>query len=324
MKSECEKLVRLASGSESNVLLTGPTGSGKSCIARKIHEASARRGKPFVAVNLAALHEGVLESELFGHERGAFTGADHRRTGKLEAADGGSVFLDEIAELQPRLQARLLEFLQSRTISPVGANRDKRLNVRVIAATHRNIRAAVSQGEFREDLYHRIRVIEIRMPSIAEQSDEFDSIVHTCIEELAGNLGRKVRALSEDAASLLENYHWPGNFRELRNVIEFAILSCGSEVLQASHFPQWLHEEIACSRKIDSPPESMMAADSGALEYRLVMSRFEERFLRDALQRNGGRVSSTAREVGMSKATLIRRLKTHGIGFGRGNALQHV
>jgi DNA-binding NtrC family response regulator len=179
-----QKLIRLACQSGANVLISGATGTGKTRLAKQIHDGSTRKTAPFVTVNLATLHEGVLESELFGHERGSFTGAEQRRTGKLEMAQGGTVFLDEIGELPLRLQARLLEFLQSKTITPVGSNREVRLDVRVIVATHRDLERAVQKSEFREDLFHRLRVISISLECLRNRSDDFDAILQTNLHDL--------------------------------------------------------------------------------------------------------------------------------------------
>ena len=174
---------KIACNSNSTVLITGDTGTGKTHLASMIHNNSTKKGKPFVVVNLATLHEGTLESELFGHEKGSFTGAEHKRIGRLEAAQGGTVFLDEIGELSPRLQSRLLEFLNSKTIVPVGSNRELQLDVRVIAATHKNLQVAVKNKEFREDLFHRLRVISLKLLPLRERYEEFDGIVHDCLRK---------------------------------------------------------------------------------------------------------------------------------------------
>jgi two-component system NtrC family response regulator len=308
--SELRPLVDIACRGDSIVLVTGPTGSGKTRLARYIHDHGSRRGRPFVTVNLASLHEGTFESELFGHERGAFTGAAQRRVGRLESAQGGTVFLDEIGELTPRLQARLLEFLQSRLISPVGSSREIKLDVRVIAATHRDLEAAVSRGEFREDLFHRLRIVPLRMRSLVERADdEFDALVHACLTETCRRAGRSVLRLSEQVAQRLETYDWPGNIRELHNLLEFAATaSTGPEILP-SDLPPWFNESGGI------PSAAQLGVPSG-LSYDVAVGLFEKTYLEGALKRFHWRVSRTAREIGMSKTTLLRRMHVLNLNSG--------
>lgn len=314
-RSNQQKAISLACTGDSTVLLLGATGTGKSSLARDIHFKSSRQEKPFITINLASLHEGTLESELFGHERGAFTGADQRRVGKLELAHGGTVFLDEIGDLSLRLQARLLEFLQSKTISPVGSNRQIRLDVRVIAATHQPLEKKVREGIFREDLLHRLRVLTVRLSSLSENLDCFGELVHDCLESICLEQRKQILRLNPKFASTLEAYSWPGNFRELRNVLEFAVMSATSEELCLEDLPEWFHESLM------KFPESKMreAGALGVAELALSLdfyestARFEREYLRRALMRFGGRVNLTARKTGVNKTTLIRRLRQLGI-----------
>jgi DNA-binding NtrC family response regulator len=296
------------------VLITGPTGSGKTCLAKIIHEKSARRGKPFVTVNLASLHEGTFESELFGHERGAFTGADFRRVGKLEAAQGGTVFLDEVGELTPRLQARLLEFLQSRTLSPLGSNREIRLDVRVIAATNKDLAVSVARGEFREDLFHRLRVISIQLKSLNERGDEFGELVHSVLSEVCKMNDRSILRLSKTVAESLERHSWPGNLRELRNVLEYAVLAADGATIERAHLPAWFGdnsiERLKCAESLAG--EQSIYSFLG-LDYPSAVAKFERLYLESALERRLWRINRTAREVGLNKTTLLRRLRYHGL-----------
>lgn len=310
---DLQNLFTIASRSESTVLLTGGTGTGKTSLARAIHERSVRKDKAFVSVNLATLHEGTLESELFGHERGAFTGADQKRIGKFEFAQGGTVFLDEIGELPLRLQSRLLDFLQSKTITPVGSNREMKLDVRVIAATHKDLNLAVQKGQFREDLFHRLRVITIPLKSLKERFSEFDALVHQCLTDLYTQTGKSILRLSPSVAERLENYDWPGNIRELRNVLEYAVQSCEGDEIQLKDLPLWLIQD----RK--NPQESRVEAVLGLLELPLTLDfqsnleKFEKEFFKRALSRNGGRLNRTARQIGVNKTTLLRRLRAYGL-----------
>lgn len=308
---------QMACEGESTVLLTGATGTGKSSLAREIHDRSKRRDKPFVVINLATLHEGTLESELFGRERGAYTGADFKRIGKLEIAQGGTVFLDEIGELPVRLQARLLEFLQSRSLTPMGSNREVRLDVRVIAATHQPLSRKVRDGSFREDLFHRLRVIELNLPGLSSLSDQFGEILHSVLSDVCRMTGKTVHRLAPEVADRFESYSWPGNFRELRNVLEFAVQVCSNHEILLSDLPEWFVESGG-----PVAGNSTGAAMLGVIEFELgsdfyaCMTSMEREYLRRALARFGGRLNLTARKIGMNKTTLLRRVRDLGIHPG--------
>lgn len=315
---------RLACASHSHVLLLGATGTGKSVLARRIHDEGPRASHSFVTVNLATVHPGTIESELFGHERGSFTGADSKRVGRLEYANGGTLFLDEIGELSLPLQARLLEFLQTGVIVPVGSNREIKLDVRVIAATHRDLEKMVKDGSFREDLFYRLRVIELRLKSLADRSDEFDSIVHDVIDELSVRHHRKILRLTPEFAQILEHHRWPGNIRELRNVLEYAVIAADEGVLDVGHLPSWFESRFANSfdekPNVEHSPvgreKTPVLAESTLseqLNYDLDMQNFEREYLRRALDMNHGRLSRTARRLGMNKTTLFRRVHRYGL-----------
>lgn len=313
--SKTLKLIALAQETEAHLLLRGPTGSGKSTLARAIHERSPRATRPFVTVNLASLHEGTLESELFGHERGAFTGADRRKVGLLEAAHGGTVFLDEIGELPSRLQARLLEFLQTRKLSPMGSLTARVLDVRVIAATHQPLEQRVREGRFREDLFHRLRVLEIALPSLSSSSEKFGEVVHDLLEEASKRLKKSVSRMDKEFAESLELYSWPGNFRELRNVLEFAVLSCGDGVLTRENFPEWFTRALEEERaRVDACVRDFGDARIAlSWDYAETFARFERLFLERALRAQGYRVVRTAHALGVHKSTLIRKLQAYGL-----------
>jgi DNA-binding NtrC family response regulator len=308
------RVFKLACEGDSTVLLTGATGTGKSSLAREIHERSRRRSKPFVVINLATLHEGTLEAELFGRERGAYTGADFKRVGKLELAQGGTVFLDEIGELPTRLQARLLEFLQSRTIAPMGSNREVKLDVRIIAATHQPLQKKVRDGTFREDLFHRLRVIEMSLPPLSAMGDEFGEILHATLARISAELSKTVLRIHPEVADRLEAYSWPGNYRELRNLLEYAVQVCEDGEIRPGDLPSWFLNL--------SQETGQGAAMLGVIEFRLgsnfysCMTSVEREYLRRALGQFGGRLNLTARKIGMNKTTLIRRVRELGIHPG--------
>lgn len=314
---EQTRLIEMGCRSDVNVLITGATGTGKTRLAEEIHRKGSRRNGPFVVVNLASLHEGTLESELFGHERGAFTGAEFRRVGRLEQAQGGTVFLDEIGELSPRLQARLLEFLQSRRVVPVGGSRETRLDVRVIAATHRDLVRSVAEGSFREDLFHRIRVLSIELPSLIERADDFDQILHDCLEEICKRMQRRLLRIAEPVAEQFENHQWPGNIRELRNVLEFAVLSSDGEEIRERDLPSWFRKKA--TRVQESAADFRAPAQAFFdLNYESAMATFEKGYLSTHLERSKWRINRTARRIGMNKTTLLRRMKSYGLAENSG------
>ncbi|MDR3605744.1 MAG: sigma-54 dependent transcriptional regulator [Oligoflexia bacterium] len=298
---------------QANVLIAGPTGSGKSHLARKIHDGGNRAAKPFVSVNLATLHDGTFESELFGHEKGAFTGADSRRVGRLEMAQGGTVFLDEVGELPLRLQARLLEFLQSRTIVPVGGNREIRLDVRVIAATNRDLGALVARGLFREDLFHRLRVVALALPSLSQRWKEFDAIIHDCLAAVLRSSGKRVLGITSEVAKRFELHSWPGNFRELNNVLEYAVTACESDEITVADLPDWFETPVFSEQVADAVYEFELSEQFAQMDYLSAMARFEKGYLNHRLDENLGRVNKTARNIGLHKTTLIRRMRLYGL-----------
>ena len=295
---EIQNGLKLAVRSQANVLLTGATGTGKSCLAKTIHDSGSRAPFPFVVINLATLHEGTFESELFGHERGAFTGADQVRRGKLSFAERGTVFLDEIGELSFKAQTRLLEFLQSRKVSPIGGNREFTLDVRVIAATNRCLSTMVKEKKFREDLYHRLRVLEICLPPLRQRDVEFDHILSQCLSRYPLPDGKQ-REIAPALLRRLRSYSWPGNIRELGNVVEYLTIASEGPTLDLAHLPPWFDS----SGSAPKPPQN--------LKNHLKWVEKEE--IRRVLTKNRGRINQTAREIGINKTTLIRRVKLYDI-----------
>jgi transcriptional regulator with GAF, ATPase, and Fis domain len=298
---------RVAS-SETTVLITGESGTGKEVVAHLLPQGSRRSGKPFVAINCAALPEQLLESELFGHERGAFTGALSTKIGRLEQAAGGTLFLDEIGEMSPLVQAKLLRVLQEREFQRLGGTRTLRADVRVIAATNRDLAQAIARQQFREDLYYRLNVFGIHVPALRERAEDILLLAQTFLDELGPTMGRPAAGISRDAREWLLAYHWPGNVRELRNAIERAILLCDGGLITREHLPAVL------SRSEPVSVEGRVTADvplpAGGVDLEDVEKSFVERALRTAR----GNKSKAARLLGLTRAQLYSRLEKYSLG----------
>jgi sigma-54 specific flagellar transcriptional regulator A len=230
------RLIQQVAGFDSNVLILGESGTGKEVVARAIHELSARRQRPFVAINCGAIPSELLESELFGHEKGAFTGALSLRRGRFELAEGGTIFLDEIGDMNPTMQVKLLRVLQERIYERVGACSSQRCDVRIIAATHRNLEECIVKGSFREDLYYRLNVVPVEMPPLRERSADLPLLIATLSERVQATHGRSVRLLPETLAAL-QQYRWPGNVRELANLLERLGVQCGAQAVAIGDLP---------------------------------------------------------------------------------------
>jgi transcriptional regulator with GAF, ATPase, and Fis domain len=296
---------------ETTVLLTGESGTGKEVVARLVHRGSARAKGPFVALNCAALPETLLESELFGHERGAFTGATSSRAGSIEQAAGGVLFLDEVGEMSRSVQAKLLRVLQEREFQPLGATKPVRADVRVVAATNRDLASAMARGEFREDLYYRLQVFEIRLPPLRERKDDVLPLAEAFLEELGQVVGRPAAGISKDAREVLLAYSWPGNVRELRNVLERATILCDGGLITGEHLPRELGRRTAPSVLPSAPtPASSVAADAPA-EFNL--DAVERDAIVRALEASGNNRSKAARMLGIARPQLYHRLKKFGL-----------
>jgi transcriptional regulator with PAS, ATPase and Fis domain len=289
-------LIRRLSGSAANVLITGESGTGKELVARALHYNSPRAKKQFVAVNCAAIPDQLLESELFGYKKGAFTDARTDRPGMFAEADGGTIFLDEIGDLSPALQAKLLRVLQERELRPLGAARPEKVDVRVLSATNRDLSQRMREGAFREDLFYRLNVIEVVLPPLRDRSEDILALVEHFLAEAGKRSGKKLRGLSEPASKILLQYPWPGNVRELENVIERAVALAEHELLGPEDLPAQVRER----RSTD--------VLQGALQRALTLDQLEREYIHRVLQAEGGNKTRAAQRLGLDRKTLYRKL----------------
>jgi DNA-binding NtrC family response regulator len=293
-------VAKQTASSNVTVLLLGETGTGKEVVARAIHQWSPRRSRPFIAVNCAALPENLLENELFGHERGAFTGAVKREPGKIEVAEGGTVFLDEIGDMPLPLQGHMLRVLQDQTYYRVGGTQAVRANVRFIAATNRDLRQAVSQGTFREDLFYRLAVITIMLPPLRERMDDLPALAKYFLSH-SGKLGTQKRcSLSDSALQMLHQYHWPGNIRELENVLTRALILCPDKTIEPEHLSLLALAGMAEHAPRDSAPPG---------PYHETMESYSRKVIEDALRRHGWNQTKAAEELHLQRTYLTKLLR---------------
>jgi DNA-binding NtrC family response regulator len=293
------ELARRVAAVDSTILVTGESGTGKKRIARLIHDASPRAGGPFVAVNCGAVPETLLESELFGHAKGAFTGAVQDRPGLFEAAQGGTLLLDEIGDVPPAMQVKLLRALQEREVRRVDENRHRAVDVRVLAATHRDLLADVHAARFRQDLYYRLRVVELKVPPLRERRDDVLPLARLFLAESAARARRKLAGFTPRAAHQLVRYAWPGNVRELENAVERAVVLAAGNRIDVGDLPD---EVGAALPAVDAP---------GAVR---PLAAVERDYIRAALAANGGNRTRTAEQLGIGAATLYRKLKEYERG----------
>jgi two-component system response regulator AtoC len=294
-----------------NVLIVGETGAGKEILAQTVHRLSPRADGPFVCFNCAALADSLLESELFGHEKGAFTGAAQAKTGLLEAASGGTFFMDEVGEMSPNLQAKLLRAIETRTVLPVGSTKPRAVDVRFIAATNRDLDEEVAAKRFREDLYFRLGAVTLALPPLHERTDELEPLARRFLEDVAQQIGRPVPTLSAEALELMRAYAWPGNIRELRNVMERALLLCsGSEITAADLPVERMRKGLV--RPVPGAPPARTESETIAAG-RASMGDIERQAILDALARCNGNQTRAAELLGMPRRTFCAKLKEHGI-----------
>ncbi len=330
-----DPLVRRVAPTNINVLILGETGVGKEVLARRIHELSPRAGRPMLAVNCASLSETLLESELFGHERGAFTGAVQSKPGLLEVAQGGSVLLDEVGEMPPAIQAKLLRVVEQRNVTRVGGLKARSIDVRFMAATHRDLENEILRGRFREDLFYRLNGISIVVPPLRERVDEIRVLAESFLTQFASQAGRAPPRLSNEAEELLQRYAWPGNVRELRNVMERAVMLSGGDRIDLSHLPQdRLGRTLSHERISEPPPPPPHEVQSASFTLRPGAYSFAPSALEDeeptdkvpevmddderarvirALERCAGNQTHAARMLGVSRRTLITRIERYNL-----------
>jgi DNA-binding NtrC family response regulator len=300
--------INRAAATKASILITGESGVGKELVADAIHELSPRKGKPLIKVHCAALSASLLESELFGHEKGAFTGAVSRRRGRFELANEGTLFLDEIGEIDQNIQIKLLRVLQEKKFERVGGEETVETDVRIVTATNKDLKAEIEKGSFREDLYFRLNVVNIRVPPLRERKDDIPLLAAAFLKEFASENGKSIEGIQEKARSRIYAYEWPGNIRELRNCIESAVVMCRDNVITVD----------------DLPPALRSPSDEGWIRIRLG-SNFadcEKTIIRDTLSFHQGNKSKTAQTLDMSRKTLFRKLTEYNIESGGGTEAQ--
>jgi two-component system NtrC family response regulator len=290
---------------DATVLIRGETGTGKELLAKAIHFNSSRRDQPFVTINCGAIPRDLLESELFGHVKGAFTGALIHKRGKIEAADGGTVFLDEIGEMPLDLQVRVLRLIQDHEIEKIGASNSTHIEVRLIAATHRNLEAMVQAGAFREDLYYRLLVVPIELPPLRARSEDIPDLVCDCFNQSTTKYGRKNLTFPQDLLVYFSQYHWPGNIRQLQNLIERMVVLCPRDEFTVDDLPEFLRQRVPSPTAPNSIPEGM------------TLDAVEKEVIRRALEKSSWNQSRTAQQLGITRKILISRIARYGLARER-------
>ncbi len=301
------QLIKKVAPTESTVLILGESGTGKELVARAIHNQSRRREGPFIPVNCGAIPEELLESELFGYEKGAFTGASRSKPGRFELAQGGTIFLDEIAEMSPKLQVKLLRVLQEKTVERLGSERPITVDIRIIAATNRDLEKEVAEGRFREDLYFRLNVIPIKLPPLRERKEDIPLLAEHFLARFCEREEVPRKRLSEKALKRLMEYHWPGNVRELENLMERLVILTEREVIEEEDLP----EHIRVPRISTNPGVKVSFKEGVSLPQAL--REFERSLILQALEASGGVKSRAARLLGIKRTTLIEKMKRLGL-----------
>ncbi len=312
MKRVSDLIDRIAP-TRTTVLITGESGSGKERVARAVHDRSDRRDRPFLVVNCGALPEALMESELFGHEKGAFTGASSRHIGLFRQADGGTLLLDEVGELPLSLQVKLLRVLQERRVRPVGGAQEIPVDVRVLAATNRDVESDVEAGRFRQDLYYRLNVIRLELPPLHQRPEDLPLLAERFMKRFSLEMGKTVVGFTPDALRALQNYKFPGNVRELENIMERAVALAGSRVVGLGDLPQEVSGSAA------APGSALLVLPEAGCNLEEVLNEVERRFLLEALERSGGVRKAAARLLGISFRSLRYRLQKHALESSDGS-----
>jgi sigma-54 specific flagellar transcriptional regulator A len=312
------QLISRVAARNASVLVTGPSGSGKERVAQAIHAESDRSDAPFVAINCGAIPRDLLESELFGHEKGSFTGAHATRIGRFEEANGGTLFLDEIGDMPHDMQVKLLRVLEERVVERVGGRTKIPVDVRIISATHRDLETAITAGSFREDLYYRLAVFPIELPSLAERTDDLPLLVDHFIQQLGERRG--VIAFSRDGIARLAAYNWPGNLRELRNLVERAAILHPGETIGAVAIDRLLKRtsspvSITATLPRTKPDNSTISPSftNGTIDLREIVAELEGRYIREAIERSSGVIAEAARSLGLNRTTLIEKMRRYSV-----------
>jgi sigma-54 specific flagellar transcriptional regulator A len=345
--SRVNRLIQQVAAYDSNVLILGESGTGKEVVARAIHDSSSRRMRPFVPINCGAIPSELLESELFGHEKGAFTGALNARKGRFELAEGGTIFLDEIGDMNPLMQVKLLRVLQERVYERVGSCSSQTCNVRIIAATHRNLEERIVQGSFREDLYYRLNVVPVEVPPLRERLSDLPLLVSTLATRIEAAGGAPVRLLPETLAAL-QQYRWPGNVRELANLLERIAIQCAGHPARVADLPAryqpagWMPSpvpelvdplaELKLLESVPAPAATTALTEApavvplplhadpelpaGGIDLRAYLENLERRLITQALTSAGGTVAHAARLLGLRRTTLVEKLRKYDLAGG--------
>ncbi|HET8563439.1 MAG TPA: sigma-54 dependent transcriptional regulator, partial [Candidatus Binatia bacterium] len=298
-------LITKLSKSDSTVLITGESGTGKELAARGVHDLSPRKEGPFVPVNCGAIPEELLESELFGHVKGAFTGAVNERQGRFQLANGGTLFLDEIAEMSPKLQVKLLRVLQEREFEPVGSDKAVRVDVRVVAATNRNLEIAVKERKFRADLYYRLNVLPLELPSLCEREGDVALLIHHFLKLHGRRKGKELTGFENEAMALMERYRWPGNVREVENLIERLVVLNEDGIIRAGDLPDY----VVNNTTAQEPVAPGVALPAEGIDLDEFLETIENGFMHQALQRTGGNKTLAAELLRLNRTTFIERLR---------------
>lgn len=293
--------IQLIAPTDSTVLITGESGTGKELVAELIYKNSLRKDKPFIKVNCAALSETVLESELFGHEKGAFTGAIYERKGRFEAANNGTIFLDEIGDMSLNMQTKLLRVIQEKEFERVGSNKTIKSNFRLISATNKDLKKEVEKGNFREDLYYRLNVISIQVPPLRDRQEDILLIFDYFVKKFSKEMKKNIRGASENVKELLIKYKWPGNVRELKNIAERLVVFTQEEIIDEKYLPKEFFHEPSYENNIRQ------------LTLKEAKEEFEKNFIKNVLKRNKGNITKTADEIGLSRKNLYKKIEKYNI-----------